>query len=779
MDDTHSPNQAQPASSEPRDAAPLPDERPMSAYSQPAATGMQFDPRVIISTLFKHKWKIIICFAVGLLAALQVRLSSQPTFASEAKLLIKYLQENHAPARVGNEANIKEVDPRGDAIISTEMEILTSMDLAQQVVAQVGPERILDDPAAADQHQLAAIVLHGNLAVDLPSRTALVIRVTYKHPDRSLAQTILQSVIEKYQERHLAIHRAVGDWEELLTRETDDLRENLKMTEEEIRKIVERTGWTSVSDARKTLTDRAAKLDDELTGIEAELAERRAIFESHTGTRSTPRAETATIATGVIPPAKVAEYQDVLEMLAANIKRERDYRLTYTDESYALKGVRGTIEEYKKKKTALEAEFPALLGSGIRPQSTESRNVGTFDREEEEAKITGLISRGEYLKAEIQKVQRTMVALNEAEPKITDLLRAKNVQEERYLSFTKSLDGAKIDEKLTGSRATNITVVQSPSAPMPVRGEEMKLMAAFIGGGLIIGLGLTFLLEMVLNQSVRRPVEIEGNLGLPLFFSIPFLKGIGKPGRTATALPPAPTTSARNSAGQPDAPLVPSGTQVPPWSPAHGLREYFDALRDRLVFYFEIRNFTRKPKLIAVAGCGETSGVSTIAAGLAASLSESGDGNVLLVDMNPGNQTPFRFHKGELKCDLDDALEQEKRDDAMVQNNLYVVSHATGDDKLTSILPKRFTKLLPKLKASDFDYIIFDLPPVNQISATPQLARYMDMLLMVVESEKTARETTKRVGTMFAENGVNFGVILNKTREYIPRSLRGLLTSDA
>ena len=30
------------------------------------------------------------------------------------------------------------------------------------------------------------------------------------------------------------------------------------------------------------------------------------------------------------------------------------------------------------------------------------------------------------------------------------------------------------------------------------------------------------------------------------------------------------------------------------------------------------------------------------------------------------------------------------------------------------MLPTRFTSLVPKMKASDFDYIIFDMPPITQ-----------------------------------------------------------------
>lgn len=107
-----------------------------------------------------------------------------------------------------------------------------------------------------------------------------------------------------------------------------------------------------------------------------------------------------------------------------------------------------------------------------------------------------------------------------------------------------------------------------------------------------------------------------------------------------------------------------------------------------------------------------------------------------------------------------------------MQDNLYVAKEQENDSKLPRILPKRFSHLLPKMKASDFDYIIFDMPPVSQISITPKLARFMDMVLLVVESEKTDRDVAKRVASMLSETKTNVGIVLNKNRSYLPRRLQ-------
>jgi Mrp family chromosome partitioning ATPase len=217
---------------------------------------------------------------------------------------------------------------------------------------------------------------------------------------------------------------------------------------------------------------------------------------------------------------------------------------------------------------------------------------------------------------------------------------------------------------------------------------------------------------------------------------------------------------------------VPHDTDLVPWDPRHKLRPFYEGLRDRLITHFEIENLTRKPKLVALTSCAEGSGVSTIAAGLAASLSETGEGKVLLVDMNMKNGAAHHFYKGDLACGLDDALEIEKRNNALVQDHLYVVTEGTNNDNLPRILPKRFDHLVPKLHASDYDYIIFDMPQVSQVSVTPRLARFMDMVLMVVESEKSDREVVKRASTLLANSQAKVSVILNKEQTHVPKWLQ-------
>ena len=71
------------------------------------------------------------------------------------------------------------------------------------------------------------------------------------------------------------------------------------------------------------------------------------------------------------------------------------------------------------------------------------------------------------------------------------------------------------------------------------------------------------------------------------------------------------------------------------------------------------------------------------------------------------------------------------------------------------------------------------MPAVSQTSVTARLARFMDMILLVVESEKTDREVVQQVNGWLAESGATVGAVLNKTRKYIPSSLHSDFNSGS
>ena len=434
----------------------------------------------------------------------------------------------------------------------------------------------------------------------------------------------------------------------------------------------------------------------------------------------------------------------------------------------------------EKVKRQLEETYPSLLVmKSVEMRSGSDPNQSLRgEMQMETARIVAVESKIKKLKDQLEVVSTAAGKIESVENDITQLERRKKLDEENYMRLAISLDQVKLDKALNASgNVYNLTTIQEPSPAMRVAAKMFKTIGMIVFGSIAAAIGLAFFIELYLDQSVKRAVDVEARIGVPLFLSIPKLSRNGKNRRKVPLLPE--RSGAPGEEPGPDKggevvetklPAVPG--DLVPWYQMPQLRPFHEALRERLITFFEVKNYTHKPKLVAITSCAEGAGVSTIAAGLAASLSETGDGNVLLVDMNLQNGAAHQFYKGDLACGLDDALEMERRGNAMVQDNLYVVSENAKKEKLSNVLPQRFKNLVPRLKTSDYDYIIFDMPPVSQISMTPRLARFMDAVLIVVESEKTDREVVRRASALLAESKTNVGIVLNKGCEYLPKRLR-------
>jgi len=147
-----------------------------------------------------------------------------------------------------------------------------------------------------------------------------------------------------------------------------------------------------------------------------------------------------------------------------------------------------------------------------------------------------------------------------------------------------------------------------------------------------------------------------------------------------------------------------------------------------------------------------------------------------LVDLSLEKGMAHPFYAGKPVLGMSEALDREGRAKEIEASNLVI---ATANDSgssplsnLPSALPRRFASLVPRLKASDYDYIIFDMPPVDQTSITPRLSGFMDLTLLVLESEKTGLDVAKQVSSLLADLKANVACVLNKTRKYVPAWLQ-------
>jgi uncharacterized protein involved in exopolysaccharide biosynthesis/Mrp family chromosome partitioning ATPase len=431
------------------------------------------------------------------------------------------------------------------------------------------------------------------------------------------------------------------------------------------------------------------------------------------------------------------------EALTAGAAKTQDALNAAEAELAEHKAVADQIGERKAKKW------------GIKGQPSEKSSLS------EKARVAGIEAKVETLKTKLRDIQQKMKQLSELRPQMEDLERKRELDEANYKYFAASLEKARVDEALDPSKMPNISAVQRPSSPMLETKMRNKITLGLAGGGIALGIALVLLRGLALNRTVGRPLQLETQLDIPLMLSIPYSNGrnghLALPPNGSPANPGALATKRHHS-------------KLAPWEADHFMRRYCDAIRDRLGLYFELNHLTHKPKLVGVASFSEAAGTSTLAAGLAASLSEMNDGKVLLVDVNLGPQDVHPFFKGKPAYSLNAALEPDGTI-ASASENLYLATVGSPNAGPAQLGLKKFFDMMPNLKASDFDYVIFDMPPLAQTSPTWGMAAFMDKLLLVVEAEKNSREMIKRgYGKLVAERN-NVSVVVNKARSYVPKWL--------
>jgi len=311
--------------------------------------------------------------------------------------------------------------------------------------------------------------------------------------------------------------------------------------------------------------------------------------------------------------------------------------------------------------------------------------------------------------------------------------------------------------------------MESPTPPKLDRKKMLKLLGVGFGGCVGLGFAIAVVLEFFLDRSIRRPSQILRALRLPVMLTIPDIHR-----------KPSTLFSWRRRGNlkvmRPDK-YAEGASALATWSPDNQMQTQIEGLRERVITYFDAREINRQPKLVGLTSSTKGAGVSSLAGGLAASLSRTGNGSVLLVDWNTGAGTTCSFYKGKAGYGPSEFMEAETSGDAeneLTKSGSLSLTKSDNQftrEKLAGMLPPDFDDYMPKLKAEAYDYIVFDLACISPASTTPRMAGRMDLVLLVIESEKTKDYVARYACGLMRESRANVVAILNKFYDPVPEWL--------
>lgn len=177
--------------------------------------------------------------------------------------------------------------------------------------------------------------------------------------------------------------------------------------------------------------------------------------------------------------------------------------------------------------------------------------------------------------------------------------------------------------------------------------------------------------------------------------------------------------------------------------------------------------------LVATAIGGE--GSTTIAISLAQAFAENPERRVLLIDANRKDPTLHQLFGLTLSPGLRDwdACSPLSYRETSLASNLFVLT-AGGNNHAEprGMQLDKFKAVIQQVR-QDFDFGIWDAPPLTRYPEGLSLAAAVDGVLLVIESDRTNRETLGLLRTQLARAEARLlGAILNRSGRFLPRVLR-------
>ena len=337
-----------------------------------------------------------------------------------------------------------------------------------------------------------------------------------------------------------------------------------------------------------------------------------------------------------------------------------------------------------------------------------------------------------------QELQEQLKTLPQAESDLLQLRRDVEVNNQLYTQLLNTSQGLEI----TKAGITGVSHIVDSAYASRGKVSPARTMFLFVGllGGIVIAV-LLILTRALLRVTVDDPNEVESKYGLPVYATVPhssWVATIKRRKRDFNLL----------AVHKPDDPTV----------------ESIRSLRTSLQFAM-IEGDT---KFIAITGPTPACGKSFIAANTAALIAQTG-ARVLLVDSDLRRGQLFRTFNVEQTPGFSEVLSGDASVKDVIQqskvDNLDLLTTGKRPPNPAELLISRhFIEMKSELD-NQYDYVLFDLPPVLNVTDANIVANRTAATFLVVRSEhSTGHEVEQAIRRMHRDDIKLTGAIFNGLR---------------
>lgn len=697
----------------------------------------------LLQIAWQRKSLVILGIMLGLVLGLLYYAQRAPTYQSIAQVLI---------VKKSAESGFNFGDNRGDSRVAYMEDYMSTQSMLVKSPKII--ERALQLPKMGDLKSYPGesgpeliYTIHKNLTVVRDSRDNStlaqnnILTLQFLGPNPEECRTIVESVIESYQNFLNDTYRSVSDRTlELIQQANDTLQKKVEVRQQEYTDFRQKNPFIMIKtkEGVNIYTERLAKFEAEravLLITQKKLTDQIGRIEkAFEGGKNKEAAMQAILSMGVNPRLLGDTVELDKNVMQYKILRQK-LLSTYGPNHPQIKELEDTISEIMKiyrrgagatdgdKKTVIrDPEDPASYLVGMKQEldfvETTIKSLDTlFDKESKAAK-------------ELNNLEVEEERLRKLRDSSEEMLRAivKRVQE---LSLIKDFGG--YDAKAIAPPGVGRKVAPNALTVFPLAGIA----------GLVLGLCLAYLAEMS-DKSFRTPAEIRRRLGLPVIGHIPFYG----PDEKAT----------KQVAGGEHVvdPMLCTHYQSNSVS-----SEAYRSVRTAL--YFNTHGVGHQ--VIQVTSPNVSDGKSTLAANLAISIAQSGK-RTILIDADCRRPRAHKLFNVSAESGLATVIAGQSDLASVIKPtaipNLSLMPCGPRPANPAELLTSpRFKELLDIIR-SQYDFVVVDTPPLLVVTDPCVVAPRVDGVILAIRVTKNGRPFAERAKEILGSLGANvLGVVVN------------------
>jgi len=496
--------------------------------------------RDILIVLFRHKKKIVSVFALGAVLTVLAVFTAADIYRSQARLLIRLGRENLAVDPSVSGPTVSAFRDR-ESEVNSELTILLSRNLIEQVVDELGEETLISSGGKADgaarpvkaafqcakgmvksvlvasgvitavsPREKAVNTIAEQLSAFVEKRTS-VITATLDSESPELSQRTLDTLIRLYLEHHIKVYAAQAS-PEFFEGQAEQFRNSVQQSERLLAAFRAENGIANMDQQKQVLLTQISDLERQLTdatsqakSIDARINALNSAVKENPTTRELSRTTGRTNYAADGLKAKLTELH----------LQEIDLAARYTETHRPLVELR---EQIRQLEGALAQEQPThtevTTGVDLNAQQLH------LTLEMQQAELEAQRSRKKALEKELAAQQERLTVLVSREAELAMLERDVQVAEGEYTQYRDNLQRAKVSAALDTDNVSNVSVVQAATWPQAPIGPNRPLSLVL---GLVIAAVGSILLAFVVeyfSDTIHSKDDVETHLGVPVLAAV-------------------------------------------------------------------------------------------------------------------------------------------------------------------------------------------------------------------------------------------------------------------